>query len=637
MRPRILVAVSLVGCAALAAGVAWILSAEDSRPGPGDRAAAPGPASGAPAAAGDAPAARLDHGGDAAPGGLALVGPEAAPRAPGFAAPPPDALRAVEGVVLDARTGEPVAGVTLSFLSRRPRSVVVRTDARGRFATPRDLSSGVVSVLHQPERADLRFAARWRIEPGEFLLPPAEEGAPALAVELRAGAPVRALEFVVRRPDGAPAAEASVSLTHGRRDLRGVFQPELRTFEVTDERGRASFALFGDEAWVRTYRVDAEAGGDLVGVPRELDPPLPSEPETIDLVPGAMLRVRVHNDDGRPLPGVSLWIAAPESGRFPIGRKCDTEADGTCVFRGLRAACWNVSALHPQTGETIERAIDVAAGEYADVDLRLSLSGLRVAAQGVVLDENGYPLPGVVVRVQTPGAALVELSTDVAGQFQYWARGSAPLLVGVGGGFLDERYEPAVQSVPFGTTGIRVRRVERTAEHGAVVLVADAATGAPCASAVVWLGHAEPSALASPFALQSWSAPAGVATVQFRPRDDTFYAVDAPGYLRGEGLLADLLDEAGPGRPLRIELARGFERRVVVRDRLTRAPLSGARFWTSQAVLGTTDASGSVTLRAAEWPADLRVECAGYEPQSFDPLASGYPGSAVWLEPVRPR
>lgn len=569
-------------------------------------------------------------------GADAVLAPElrSGTRRAGIEAPLPDALRAVRGRVLDAQSGEPLAGFKLGFLSRRPRNVIVETDELGEFTTGRELGSGLVAIAHQPDVTQARYAGRFDVEPGEFLLPRADEDAPPFLVTISARSPRRIFEVDVRRPDGAPAMDATVALSSGRRDEGGIFVADARDFEIADALGRARFALFGEDAFQNTYRLEAEHGGTLVAEPREFDPPLPTTTERMDLYPGGVLHVRVKNDDGRGVPGVSLWLTTPESGRFASGRRGETDANGEFLFDGLRSTCWSVSAGHPWTGDSVERAVDLGVGEYSDVDLRLSVTNLSLGAQGTVTDENGLPLEGVVVHVQPAGSAPIDLATDAAGRFQFWGRPSGALLLGFGGAFLDDRFEPGVLTAPFGTTALVVRRVERRVERAFGVEIIDARTHAPCPNAAIWLSRPESSALVGTLAVQRFSAPSGVTWVQLPLGDATRFAVDAPGYLRAEGDLSARIEETEEGRALRIELTPGFERRVEVRDRISRALLADAVFFAKSSVLGATDSSGRAVLRADEWPANTRVECTGYKPLSWDPLAAGWPGTVVWLDPI---
>jgi hypothetical protein len=123
--------------------------------------------------------------------------------------------------------------------------------------------------------------------------------------------------------------------------------------------------------------------------------------------------------------------------------------------------------------------------------------------------------------------------------------------------------------------------------------------------------------------------------IQFKRHGDTRYAVDARGYLRAEGLLEDLLAEHPIGRPIEVKLAPGFERLVVVRDRVSKKGIAGAALFVDGRAIGASNASGNVVLRTAEWPVRIALECAGYEPATWDPWTAGYPGDTIFLEPLR--
>jgi hypothetical protein len=332
---------------------------------------------------------------------------------------------------------------------------------------------------------------------------------------------------------------------------------------------------------------------------------------------------------------VSLWISSNEGGRWTSGKNGDTDARGEMVFSGLRAACWTLNVVHPLSGQTIQREIDLPRGGHADIDVRLTVVGLRLGLSGAVVDELGYPLAGVGVRVQSAGEAPVDLETGEGGTFEFWGRPSGGILVSVGGGFKDDRFEPELSSVPFGTTNVSVRRVQRFESTTQAVVVVDAHSGKPCTRASIVLYHAQSAANGLSQGMEKWRAESGVAQVNYKLRDDTVYAVDAPGYRRAQGKLAELIEASGPLRPLRVELERGFERRVEARDRITKRPLAGARFLDGNGVLGITDSSGAVALAADDWPALLRVECAGYEPLVWDPAQAEFPGTQVYVEPLR--
>jgi hypothetical protein len=598
------------------------------------------PDSAADVAADGASGAELRPG---APKDAIRVAPELAPieaesaaalraRVAGIPPNPPDTLVAVHGRVVDALSGEPVKDMTLCLLSRRPRTCLVRTDAEGRFATAAELSNGVVSAAHVPDAESARFSSRWAIEPTSFLA--AAPGTPGEGREivLVARAPERELAVDVRLPDGGAAAGASVSLTWGHRDPPGRFLAEGRAYEETDGYGRARFALFGSDSWERSFRIEAEHKGTLASDVLSLDPPLGRSTPVLGLHPGGLLRVRAANDEGRPVAGVSLWVETPDDTGTVRGKAGETDARGECVFTALRPGCYSVSAIHPSTGTELRREVDLGRGAQEVVDLRLSLAGLRLRLAGTVVDEFGYPLPGVSVRAQAAGEPSVSLTTGEGGRFEFWGRACDGVLFTTGGGFLDDRYDPEIMSVPCGSAGLTVRRLARLETRSWPFALVDRETGEAVTTASVTLYHGDPHKPCP--ALQSFTASSGIVQVAFKQRDDLAFAVDAPGYVREEGPLADLLAAAGKTGLLRVELERGFDRRLEIRDRITRSGIARALVSSGGVVLGRADERGSVRLRGDTWPASLRVESPGYAPATWDPAAAGFPGDVIWLEPL---
>lgn len=634
MRARTLLTSIAAGVCALAGWVAWNLESEvecvppiarsEAHPASDLVAASPSLAS----AAADAPDLALPT--------LDSRAPSAARRAEGWPILDPDALRSVRGRVLDARTREPVAGVTLSLLSRRPCTTTVITDAQGCFHTPPELASGVVSLLHVPAADNPRFAARWELEPSQFVLsaPLHGEVEPQVHfVDVAASPPERVLEVAIRMPDGSPAPSAAVVLTSGRRDARSVFHPERRDFESSDAFGRARFALFEQAAVENTIQLEADQGGSLASEVLELDPPFTGKALVLELHPGAVVTVRAKNDEGRPLSGVSVWVSTQDDERRSRGRAGDTDGRGEAVFTALRAACYSVSVVHPLTGETLSRSVDVPRGAHVAVDVHLSLANLRLALAGSVVDELGYPLAGTRIAIEPGGEPAVELTTSADGRFEFWTRPCATLGLSAGGGFLDDEYEPSFQRLPFGTRELRIQR-RRTLELVARPFVAcDDATGETVKPAAFTLFHGEFSGGGANGV--RIDAADGVAQIQFKLHERTRYAVDARGYLRAEGLLEELVAAHPIGRPLSVELERGFERLVVVRDRVNKKGLSGAALFSDGRAIGASDASGGVSLRAAEWPGSIAIECTGYEPATWDPWGAGFPGDTIFLEPLR--
>lgn len=632
-RKRVLASLAAVALTAAGAGVAWWSSTNAHAPAPLAPVALSDDGAGALEDERRRRAAAALEEQDE----LARVEPLETPtwRRPGILPPPPDTLVALRGRVLDATSDEPVQGLKLSFLSRRPKTVTVETDEEGYFATEAELATGIVSALHVPEIAEPRYVARWDLDPAQFVVPPQASGSAVREVTLRAKSPRHVLEFDVRTPEGLAASGATVSLSVGHVDDTGAFVALARDYEAADARGRVRFGLLGDDVLDQSYRVEAQHLGTLATDVLELDPPFSLRTRTLDLAPGGVVHVQLRNDEGRPIAGVSVRVSAHEGGRFSAGRAETSNALGECVFTPLRAACWTIDVVHPLTGRSVQRQVDLPRGGHAQIDVPLSLAGLRLGVSGAVVDEHGYPLEAVQVAVQSPGEEVVTLETGEAGRFEYWARGTGPLALGVGGGFLDDLYEPSVSSVPFGTVGLVVRRVEPLETRTASLIVVDALTREPVRNASVVLFHAHGVASSLSSGLLRASADCGVAQIQYKPREDATLCIDAPGYKRAQSRLVPLVEEAGPLVPLTIELERGFERRVEVRDRITKRLVSGAKITAGESWTVATGSDGSASLASDTWPPPLRVEASGYAPEIWDPATASFPGTVIWLEPLR--
>ncbi|MBI5364014.1 MAG: carboxypeptidase regulatory-like domain-containing protein [Planctomycetes bacterium] len=548
-----------------------------------------------------------------------------------------DALRAVRGIVLDARTKEPVSGLALSFLSRRPRTCTVVTDARGGFATGPELACGVVSAQHAPDALDARVSARWELEPNQFVLAPRDPRASAdetPSVVFFAREPERVLEVDIRLPDGLPAEGAAVSVTWGERAENGAFLPVARDYEEADAAGRARFPFVDAPSVSRSLRVEAEQGGTLASDVLTLEPPIAPRPLALALHAGGVVRVRCRNDEGRPIAGVSTYLAVHEDARAARGWHGTTDATGEGLFTALRAGCYTVSALHPLTGERVERTVDLARGEHEVVDVRLGVAGLRPALVGQVLDEYGYPLPGVELRVTRSSGEAMTLASGDKGQFEFWSKPEPELLLGVGGGIADDRFEPEETTVPFGTRGIVLRRAQILRERTLAFEIVDRTSKEPLRSARValFLGDADRAGARE---IARFDAPTGVVQSTFKLRPELGYVIEAPEHVRVTGRVAELLQRDPARIVARIALERGFERELVVRDRPSGRPLARVRVALGERELARTDAEGRVELSLPAWPPGLRFEGAGFLPCAWDPLSAPFPGDVVWLDPLR--
>ena len=132
-----------------------------------------------------------------------------------------------------------------------------------------------------------------------------------------------------------------------------------------------------------------------------------------------------------------------------------------------------------------------------------------------------------------------------------------------------------------------------------------------------------------------FGAASGVTHVSWKRRDDVRYTVDAPGYIRAEGRLADLVEECGEWGPLRVDLKEGFDRELEIIDRATRRGISKVQVRDGSQVIGTTDAQGRIRVRASSWPEALRLDAPGYRATVWLPAEAEHPGTVIVMEPVR--
>ncbi|MEY2745647.1 MAG: hypothetical protein RL112_689 [Planctomycetota bacterium] len=567
---------------------------------------------------------------------LGVAGRErAGERVAGLPPPPPETTVALCGIVRDQRTGAPVAGLKLAFLSTRPVVVHATTDDEGRFQTRPELAPGIVSVMHESNPDVLRLRARWELEPPQFLLRRVEDGSPMQSLDLAARAPDEVLEVDVVMPEGEPAAGAAVTLTRGSRGRDGELRVEVRDLETTDLAGRARFAHFGGDPLDRVWLVEAEHEGAFVSDLLSIEGPFGARARRLDLFPAGMITIRARNEEGRPVANVSLSVACEDGGVVLRGRQVATDGAGEALVAPLRAACWTVTATHPLTGRSISRTLDLPRGASKEVEFVLGVGGLRLAASGSVVDELGYPLPGVTVRAQSGDEEPVELVTGDNGAFAFWARPARDVHVAIGGGFGDDIYDPASSTLPFGASGLAVVRRARLPARSMACVVFDAHSGKEVRRASIVLHHPGDHLARGGFAMQRHGAPSGVATLYWKERDDLRYAVEAPGYIGLEGRLADALEESGPWGPLRFDLARGFQRELACVDRATGRAVAGVQVRDGARLVGTSDGAGRVSLRADDWPELLRFDASGYAPLLWDPREAAFPGRVVALEPRR--
>jgi len=546
-----------------------------------------------------------------------------------FYQPEPDTLVGIRGRIVDEHSGLSIGGMELSFLSKRPRTITVRSDEHGNFETGLELASGLVTALHLPDPGNQRFGARWNVEPSQFLL--AAEGPPLRDMVFRVRAPERVLEVDVRAIDGTPAALSSVSLSRGSRGVDGRFELESRDFELADEKGRARFALYGESEPGSALELLAESGGLDVSDPLQLVEPLALKPWRLDLYTGGRLQVLVQNDRGEPLSGISLWLECSETWRAPRGRAAFTDAKGLAQFAPLPAGCWMLRAVHPQTGERIERDFELTRAAERSLNVRMSVANLLLGASGMVVDDQGQPLARARLAVRNGEAALVEIETREDGRFEFYGTPSSGILIRPGLALLDPQLIPDRLELPFGTHGILLRQVGDREPLALALRLVDARSSSALRGGLFELSCGPERASS-----QRFQAPDGVTSISFLRGKDNRYTAEAFGYRQVRGSLQDLL-QTQRGGIATLALEPGFERTFRASDRLTRRPLVGAAIWLGSTLLGQTGASGELKLVLESWPAQLMVEAKGYSIVTWSPKVHAEALEELYLEPAGQR
>ncbi len=303
---------------------------------------------------------------------------------------------AVEGVVTGPRGPVEAATVEVRSAGGPPRPPLkareARTDASGRYRV-----GGLA-----PGRA--RLAAR---APG--LAPPSLErevetvrgGAARADFEFGAGATV---EGRVVDEQGAGLAGARVAA-----EVEGVFTPYETT---TDAAGAYRIAgLPATAAVIRaTLAGHAPAGSARLGLVEG------ATAGGIDLVlaRGARIEGRVVLADGTPAGRAQVRLWDPGGGSVDA---VGAGPDGRFAFEDLRAGVYRLTASFPGQLDAESRAVGVAPGPPAGVELRFGRGA--GAVRGVVVDGQGRPVAGARVEAARPGdpERRVHAVTDEEGLF----------------------------------------------------------------------------------------------------------------------------------------------------------------------------------------------------------------------------
>ncbi|MGE3172864.1 MAG: hypothetical protein AB7O97_09560 [Planctomycetota bacterium] len=528
------------------------------------------------------------------------------------AAPDPTtttAARAAAPLVLrlvDAGTRLSLPAMQLRVRRDGAADGLVTTDAFGEVALVQD-GDGAVSLHHVPGPAGTRFDADWELAPWRF--DPAAQPRDVPLV-IAATGPALVLEVQVTARDGVTVPGATVSAIFGRRDRRGAVLAEHVVEEDTDAHGVARFAIPAGEVSRATLRLSARhratrraSAGTFV------DPPMARGPWTLVVEPYGQVRVRAIARDGAPV--ADGRVSAVDGDLAVSVRTVDAAT--------IRAGTAQLDELPPgphrlrvSAGADVRHVdVDVVADALVEVTARFDDDATAVAIAGRVVDADDQGLGEVQVWCDTPGATWPVAFTAPDGAFRFFAPRSETGVVSTAGALGSHRFEPETVTVPFGTTGVVLRRLAEVPTRELGFAVCDAATGQPVPDGGVFA--LRPGARAA--GGWRWEVLVqGRASLGVPAHHDLRWRVVCRGYVDAEG------SAPASDAPLQIALERGYERALLVVDRATATPVPGAIVVEPGGRLrAQADRDGRVALRAPTWPERLLVTADGYRDAIVDP------------------
>jgi hypothetical protein len=484
-------------------------------------------------------------------------------------------LTRLRGYLLRSSDRTGVAGAELTFhVDAEDIMTQVVTDASGAFETEPVIPPGIVRA----------WAVARELERSEFLVTEISDAEPMHEIELVWIEPNASVDVLVTQ-DGAPA-KAWVDWL--RSESRGWNRAD------TDPLGRAHLDV---SRMMPGATLRLAAHGESSASPwKELVFPWPTEVVQLELEPMGSVLVRLRDRLGRPMQGELVQILDLEARHE--GR---TDAFGQAVVERVLAGPARVFVTW---GE--EQTIDVPAGRRLEIDV--VVENERLVA-GRVLDEDGAGLGEVRVYAYTDGGGY-SIPTEEDGSFAIRCEESeqlGPVRVEMGTEVEDDRFEPESVTVRAGTTDLVFRRTS-SAESVEVTIAAVDARSLELVSDARFLLFRE----LYPGSGDSYQAPDGFACCACKPGDDLRFLLRAPGHRDRTIAWTELPDDvrAGDvraGATLRLTLEPGFDWTVRVIDAETEEPIAGASVLDGDALLATTDISGSARIVLPQWPAELRV------------------------------
>ena len=313
----------------------------------------------------------------------------------------------VRGRVIDG--GKPVAGAV----------VAARTSDAGRQSADAVSQEDGSFVLDRVPRGQVRFVARpyQVVRPETFEINCPEHDDVAIEVDplgviagkvLRRDGPVDGAHILLRGPNSAELGPVRTGVD-GRFEARGLEPGDWRVIG-SSERGGA-FSPAQEVHLERGQRAEV----------------------TIDLAYGAAISGVVVDQDGAPVPAVSVEFS--HSGRADWG-VATTAADGSFRAASMIGGGQYLTAIHPRSNAT-ETLRPASGGEFPPITLAdgdsevtgvvLAVRLDRLSIAGRVVDQSGAPVPDarVAAEMMSPGVATrfgrwfhqASTVTDVDGRF----------------------------------------------------------------------------------------------------------------------------------------------------------------------------------------------------------------------------
>ena len=464
-------------------------------------------------------------------------------------------------------------------------------------------------------------------------------------VELVLERPTRRLLAEVRDGFGQPVDEASVSL-ESVRDAGAGAEHDLWT-QSTDAQGIAAFALYELEQThalgLIAAKEDAQ-GTQQVSDLHALALPLPPNGDAravLVLDAAARLLVRTIDEAGAPVPDQWVWLGVGDAPLFAWLPEGDvTDAAGELRFDALPPGTYEVSAS-PGPGRVGEE-VELTRGTEQVLELVIPIGAPRLAVSGVVLDEEGAPLPLALVSVAYgervgPGETHSARMTDDEGRFEFQAAPCDGLTVLLDGGLQGDEFSPASAEAAFGETGLVFRRTHRHEQRRLHLSIVSARTQEPVERAMV-LTVRTPGTEGYEFR----AASDGLLSLSVSEHPDVRLLIDAAGHRRKTLSLAELTRSELIEGVYRVGLEEGVLQTIEIHGEPQGAGddtrLRAAELWEGSRRLGVADEEGRLTLDLPYWPsAPLRVVAAGHAAGEWSPSDGfGEPGPAqLWLEPTR--